>query len=210
MALTEDVPSITINDIDAGTGVKVGDNMYILVYKGTNNAYLLRDYVFETKRKMFSTAPATVDYASSAVDTYLTGTFTNSLSAKVRNVLYPVTIKCVTYNGSATGESSIQRSVFLLNNSNVGDSTGIVSALKKYYGTTNANTARVARTSSDNTARAWWLRDAYTGNTNRFHVVASAGTISYQQSTTANYVRPVISISSMAGVRLVDGIYVLA
>ena len=208
MAAQNSEELFTLHDLTPGVTFKLSDASTITwIYLGEayGNALMLREYLLGTTYKMWDTTTTNADYDGSNVDTYLIGSFYDAQSAATKSILSDSAISVITYDGSASAQKTLNRKVFILNATEA--NTTFIDALKAFYNTSSVNNARVAKPSGGS-ASTWWLRDAYTSNTNRMRVVQTSGDITYAQGTGKNYVRPVISLLTTTKVALVDGLYV--
>lgn len=191
-----------LSDLENGTGVKIGNSMFIIV-SGSSARYLLRDALLN-KRAFFTTITANVDYEGSNVDNYLVNTFIPAFSTKIRSYMVDANISCVVNNNGTESTKTIVRKAFLPSYSALNGNSWKTS-LKTYYGVTNDNTASVSKYSGD--AKTYWLRDAYTGSTERARSVSSSGALSYGKVNAQYYTRPCICMSNDTPVKEVNGVW---
>ena len=200
-----------LSDLPAGTGVKIGTDQYILTQKWTITAELYKESVLPTSMKMHSAGGTPSDYENSIVDEYLTSTFANSLPSGLSQylILNTISYAMVVSGGTSTTTKTIQRSIVVPEYNGLADNSTVVGVLKTYFGTTDANTARISKNSG--TAVEYWLRDAWTnGSSFNQHTVMSTGSRYRRGRTNSYYVRPVIYISLSTPVKIVGNEYVLS
>lgn len=203
-------PSLTLADLDVGTAVKVGNDRYILCIKWTATASMLREDVLPTSMKMQNSSSVAADYDGSIVDDYLTNTYVPSLPSSVTKYMSTgnFTINVADVGAASTTTKTIQRKIIVPQYSMMADTGSLTTVLKAYYETTNANTARIAK--SNGTAVEYWLCDAWTNGTQRnMHTVMNTGGRYRRGQDNSYYVRPYIYMQMATPVKIVNDEYVL-
>ena len=162
---------------------------------GNGRTLLLRESLYDTRQWHTSNVNA---YASSAIDTWLTGTYLNLIDADIRAQISEVSIPYTVGNGSTT-VSSLSRKVFLLSYTEVGFSG---SSYAKVEGTAleyfNSNAARIAYLNG--TATLWWLRSPYTGSSTHAWLVYTNGSYGSYSCSYTYGVRPAFTLPSSLSV----------
>ena len=198
--------SRTISQLTAGVGVWIDENgthtEYIyLGIDGSGNCRLLRKYAAVAKRM---NATNVAHYDGCEADLWMENEQTGFLSrfdAATINALEPTTICMSDYTlneGGTVEYPEITRRCMALSYKELGhggDETDVsfLEALKTYYDTTTANTARIGR-SSDETAVVWWMRSG--SSASQFRIVGNFGNASNVNATSGNnWQRPAISVA---------------
>ena len=199
------MPSRYISQLTPGCAVYVDENgvhtPYIyLGLDGSGNARLLRHYAVVAKR-MHSANVA--HYDGCEADLWMEDEQTGFLSrfdAATINALEPTTICMSDYTlneGGTVEYPEITRRCMALSYKELGyggseTDVSFLAALQTYYDTTNANTARIGR-SSDETAVSWWMRSGFSAS--QFRYVYNLGA-SFSNATYGGYwQRPAISVA---------------
>ena len=135
-----------------------------------------------TKHAMKSTDTNVGGWRDSELRTYVNGTIYNSLPSDLQNVI--TTTKVISGHGKTSGETNFetQDKLYLLNaqevwNGNSGDTSVGTSKQLDYYknqGVTASSYAG-AKKQYNGSNSYWWLRSAYSRNTNFFLTVGSSG-----------------------------------
>ena len=200
------MPSRYISQLTPGCAVYVDENgvhtPYIyLGLDGSGNARLLRHYAVVAKR-MHSANVA--HYDGCEADLWMENEQTGFLSrfdAATINALEPTTICMSDYTlneGGTVEYPEITRRCMALSYKELGyggseTDVSFLAALQTYYDTTNANTARIGR-SSDETAVFWWMRSGYSAS--QFRSVYAVGAADSSNATFGGYwQRPAISVA---------------
>ena len=200
------MPSRYISQLTPGCAVYVDENgvhtPYIyLGLDGSGNARLLRHYAVVAKR-MHSANVA--HYAGCEADLWMeneTDGFLSRFDAATINALEPTTICMSDYTlneGGTVEYPEITRRCMALSYKELGyggseTDVSFLAALQTYYDTTNANTARIGR-SSDETAVYWWMRSGFSAT--QFRYVGAYGSASNYNAAHGNYwQRPAISVA---------------
>lgn len=202
--------SRTIADLTPGVGVWIDETVngttshveYIyLGLDGGGKARLLRKYVAAQKRM---NATNVAHYDGCEADLWHENAETGFLArfdAATINALQATTICFSDYTQSADNTVEyleIARRCMELSYKELGfggseTDVSFLEALKTYYGTTNANTARIART-PDETAVDAWMRSG--NSAAQFRFVYNAGSASHNNASVGNYwQRPAISVA---------------
>lgn len=213
----ETAHTIQITSLTPGDTLKIEENGYHVNYiylgEAYSNAIVIRDTLTVSRRQNSqSSGSYPVDYENNYVDSWLTTTFLGRFSSDVVANLALSEINSLTYDGAA-GSNTISRSVFLLSAKEAGltsTETGVsfLNALKTAKNTISATTARISR-DSGGTAQEWWLRSAYTSDSNRYQTILASGVNSYAQQTTAKYLRPALSLKKSTMVTVTENGYIL-
>ena len=193
-----------IADLTPGLAVYLDENgvhvpWIFLGLDNSGNARLLRHYAVVAKRMHSSNVG---HYAGCEADLWMeneTDGFLSRFDAATINALEPTTI-CMsdyTLNEAGTVEyPEITRRCMALSYKELGyggseTDVSFLAALQTYYDTTNANTARIGR-SSDETAVNWWMRSG--GSATQFRVVNANGG-GNNASNGGYWQRPAISVA---------------
>jgi len=169
---------------------------YRVLHRDNTNhqALVIREYVLPTAQKFDSDSQV---WKGSEVETYLNGTYYNSLPADIKDFVKEVTIKTRTsYTGN--GFTSSTDKVFLLSEADVFGCTQngstataddyTVSGSKRLF--PGADSTRVAKTkSSDSSGVYWWLRSPAFNSVN-VALVYGAGARGYGGFTNTYFLRP--------------------
>ena len=205
----------TIADLTAGTLIYIDETEsgvtthvpYIYLGQDENGkARVLRKYVTGAKRMHSSNVAS---YNGCEMDVWLEGASTGFLSrfdAATRNALENTTLWYSDYNQSGDGTVqylSIARKAFLLSYKEVGfggseTGTDFLPALKTFYDTASAATARIGRATSES-AVFWWLRSGSSASQFRF-VLHSGAPDNHNASITSDYARPALSFAAATSV----------
>lgn len=203
-------PSLTFEDIPAGSLFRASSAStvnFIFLGIAYGNAIILREKVSGSAIKIASASAYPATYVDSLVDQYLSNDVYNAFSDNMRGLMADATISCVTYNGSVSSTETITRKIFALSAAEV--STTFIDALKAYYNTTSDNTARIAK-KADDTAVAWWLRDARTAGTQaQIKTVTTSGAVAQTgENAGSTYARAAISMVKSTPLALENGVYI--
>ena len=101
-------------------------------------------------------------YATSAIDTWLNGTYKNLLDANIRTAMGTTKIYYTPGNGNTT-KSTLQRAVFLLSATELGQSHTYMNAEGTALSSTVLNLLKIAKLNGS--AYPQWTRSPYTSNT---------------------------------------------
>lgn len=198
--------SRTISQLAPGVGVWVDENSVHTEYiylgiDGSGNCRLLRKYATVAKRM---NATSVAHYDGCEADLWMENEQTGFLSrfdAATINALEPTTICMSDYTlneGGTVEYPEITRRCMALSYKELGyggseTDVSFLAALQTYYDTTNANTARIGR-SSDESAVGWWMRSG--SSASQFRVVVSSGSANSVNAAGGNYwQRPAISVA---------------
>lgn len=161
---------------------------------GNGRTLLLRESLYDTRQWHTSNVNA---YASSAIDTWLTGTYLNLIDSDIRAQIAAVNIPYTIGNGNTT-TTTLSRKVFLLS----GTEVGFTHSYMKTEGTAlsffNSNAARIAYLNG--TATRWWLRSPYTSGTANAWRVYTDGTYNYGSCSNSYGSRPAFTLPSSLSV----------
>ena len=194
-----------IADLTPGVAVYLDENgvhvpWIFLGLDNSGNARLLRHYAVTAKRMHSSNV---AHYDGCEADLWMENEQTGFLSrfdAATINALEPTTICMSDYTLSEGGTveyPEITRRCMALSYKELGyggseTDKSFLAALEAYYNTTNANTARIGR-SSDETAVFWWMRSGYSASL--FRSVYTSGSAFYNAASYGNWQRPAISVA---------------
>ena len=196
-------PSLTVSDLELGTGVKFGNYVYIIVSYSTGYRILLRDTLLGA-RAYTATVNTLVDYDGSDVDNYLVNTFATAFSSKLQSYMVSGNISYTVGNNGYTSSKTIARKVYLPGYSALFNNNTWKNSLKTYYGVTSDNSCRIAK--SGGQARAYWTRDAAT-TAKYVQIVLVTGANGTAGMNASNYVRPCINVTNDMPIKLIDGVY---
>lgn len=200
--------SRTISQLTPGVGVWIDENSVHTEYiylgiDGSGNCRLLRKYAAVAKRM---NATNVAHYDGCEADLWMENEQTGFLSrfdTATINALDPTTICMSDYTlneGGTVEYPEITRRCMALSYKELGfggDETDVsfLAALQSYYDTTNANTARIGR-SSDETAVAWWTRSGNSASQFRHMYGSGGGGAAYGDAANgSNWQRPAISVA---------------
>lgn len=195
-----------IADLTPGVAVYLDENGVHVpwIYLGldnSGNARLLRHYAVTAKRMHSSNV---AHYDGCEADLWMENEQTGFLSrfdAATINALEPTTICMSDYTlneGGTVEYPEITRRCMALSYKELGyggseTDKSFLAALEAYYNTTNANTARIGR-SSDETAVYWWMRSGVSAS--QFRYVNTVGGASSGNATNGSFwQRPAISVA---------------
>lgn len=209
---TQGEKAIKLKDIPVASSFRTSETTtvnYIFLGIINGTAWMLREWVINTATKMRDNTLC--DYEGSLIDNYLTNTLIPDFSQHAQECMQETSVTFPASDGTAVVNKTINRKAFLLTHNQLNNSgNNVLSTLKKYYGTTSGNTARIAK-DNGGTARAWWTCSA--GSTTYMKTVSnigSAGDTVPNSGSGLVYRRPVVSFNKETTVKLVDGIYILA
>ena len=195
-----------IADLTPGVAVYLDENgvhvpWIFLGLDNSGNARLLRHYAVTTRRMHSSNV---AHYDGCEADLWMENEQTGFLSrfdAATINALEPTTICMSDYTlneGGTVEYPEITRRCMALSHKELGcggseTDKSFLAALQTYYSTTNANTARIGR-SSDETAVYWWMRSGYSASL--FRIVLSNGYANNDNASSGGlWQRPAISVA---------------
>ena len=184
-------------------GIPSNSNLYDASCDGT---WLLRKDIHSNRKWHTSDANK---YETSAINTWLNGTFFNSLGTTEQAVIKQVKLpyrKNGGYGGTdQSGANGLSCKVFLLSGYEVGWTTSDYSyfpvdgAKLSYFesGTgTSANNKRIANLNGS--AADWWLRSPYANDTRYVWCVNSNGNCYGNRASNSNGIRPALVLPSNA------------
>ena len=197
----------TLENLDAGTGVKFGTHTFIIVNKKSDAVVLLRDFTLGSYQ-MFSSTQNTVDYDGSIVDDYLSTTYAGSFSDGLKALMKATSVTYTIASLSSETTKTITRYIRIPNYSEF-SATSWTTALKKYYDVSTESDARIAK-NSPNTAVKWWIMDAYKESSAvKMRYVNASGVIQRQTVTSYSNIRPVLHIDKNAKVQFDGETYIV-
>ena len=205
MCKKEDDGLIRLADVETGSIVKFSTTGVTYIHCGTayGNVQIIRDLVVSSISKKTA-----LDYDGSAADTYITGTLYPSYSELAKSKMKESTITIYVSDGSTRTTKNIARKIYCPTSGQIGNSGAITAALKKYKGTSTSNTARIAK-DSGGTARGYWTCDVYSSNAAQSGYISATGAVGGAVPSTAEYIRPVVSLDPDTKVMLIDGAYIV-
>lgn len=196
--------SRVISQVELGSNVWLRENdtdtEYILTRKDQNGCELLRKYCVSQKRMHSSNVSV---YDGCEADQWLTNSetgFLSRFSETLQSNLVNRSISTFTYGDSEC--HYISRSCYLYSYGDLFMTTpsalyptvNIVPALVVNKNTLSAESARIARNSSNTDNVRWWLRSAYSATS--FGIVYDNGVVNSSSASYANYwMRPVLNVS---------------
>lgn len=192
-----------LGDKSVGDIVKIKEDgvavNYLIVHKGKpsdlyddscDGVCVLREKTLK-KRAWHGTSSSTSknDYENSEIETWLNGTFLNTIDENIREVIKTVKIPFKKGLGNAStgvysGANGLSCKVFLLSGYEVGFTQSdneylpIDGAKLSYF---SDNNSRIAKDSTD-TAVIWWLRSPYTHDAASVFGVFAGGSCNYSYS----------------------------
>ena len=147
----------------------------------------------------FNTSNSNV-YASSAINTWLNGTFFNALGSAEQAVIKRVKIPYMASGAVKSGANGLSVKAFLLGLYETGATSDLADGAKLEYfisGTgSRPNNRRVAK--ANGAAVNWYLRTPNTDNSREEWFVETSGTLNYGNSTGERYARPALVLPSNA------------
>ena len=163
--------------------------------------YLQADYV-----KFGDTARYNGSYIDTTAINYI-----QTLSAKFQSQLTDYTFESQYSSDGTALRENLTRKIFIPKAYYTDNAGPMTAALKVFYNTTDANTARKARPLSVATYRAYWNCDSKNNGTNYMYLVGGSGSAySTDFPDRANgCIRFVFSMKQNAEVKLINGEYIL-
>ena len=209
-----------LENLTPGTGIWISESGTLKqwIYLGkdsSGNCQMLRERAYG-QRRISASSMSIPNYDGTEMDTYLSGTYLNKFTAKVKGYLTATTISHRVFNSSTSSSSypDMIKKCYLPTMKQMGyggseAGTVFLQALRTFYSTTSDNAARKAMNESGTTVQ-YWLSSAYTQE-NRFHVIGTTANLTYNQATngTAVYYRPILSFSAATPVKNTDDGYVI-
>jgi hypothetical protein len=156
---------------------------------------LVRRYIYDTRQWHTSNVNA---YASSAIDSWLTGTYLAMLPTDIQAQIAAVSIPYTPGNGN-TAVSSISRKVFLLSLTELGGSHTYANVEGTALDSTVVNLLKIA-TNSAGTAQVQWTRSPNTNNTYYAWYLNTYGSINVNYCTSTYGARPAFTLPSSLSV----------
>lgn len=161
---------------------------------GNGRTLLLRKWLIENRQWHTSNVNA---YATSAINTWLNGTYYNKFDADIQSLIAEVSIPYTPGNGSWT-VGSLSRRVFLLSYTEVGFSgDSYVNVEGSNLGLFANNSARRGYLeSAQSTAAVWWLRSPRTNINSHAHPVDEYGYAGSVTVSSSLGIRPAFTLPS--------------
>lgn len=132
-------------------------------------------------------------YASSAIDTWLNGTYKNLLDANIRTAMGTTKIYYTPGNGN-NSKTTLQRSVFLLSATELGQSHTYMNAEGTALSSTVLNLLKIAKLNGS--AYPQWTRSPYTNSTYSAWLLNSDGSLGYSFCSNTFGSRPAFTLPS--------------
>ncbi len=136
-------------------------------------------------------------YATSAIDTWLNGTYKNLLDANIRTAMGTTKIYYTPGNGN-NSKTTLQRSVFLLSATELGQSHTYMNAEGTALSSTVLNLLKIAKLNGS--AYPQWTRSPDTGSTTLAWGLGSGGGLYYDGCTGTYGSRPAFTLPSTLSV----------
>lgn len=132
-------------------------------------------------------------YASSTIDAWLNSTYKNLLDANIRTAMGTTKIYYTPGNGNTT-KSTLQRAVFLLSATELGQSHTYMNAEGTALSSTVLNLLKIAKLNGS--AYPQWTRSPYTSNTSRAWDLSSNGSLDNDYCSNTRGSRPAFTLPS--------------
>ena len=161
---------------------------------GSGRTLVVRKDCYDTRQWHSSNVNA---YASSAIDTWLNGTYKNLLDADIRGVMGTTKIKCTPGNGDNT-LGTLQRAVFLLSATELGQTHTYLNAEGTALDSAVVNLLKIAYLNGS--AVAQWTRSPYARSTYYAWYLDSDGNLDYFNCTYTHGSRPAFTLPSTLSV----------
>jgi len=190
---------IPLSDLPAGTLVGLEESGAVVPflvaghdYESSGRTMLLRKWLMSEKRQWHS---ANINaYASSAIDTWLNGSYLALFSAELQSQISEVPIVYTVGNGN-TAVTTISRKAFLLSGTEM-------QYASQYFHVEGSGLSLFADAASkmgylENapaTVCEWWLRTVYFGSKATSGYVSRTGAISFEVASTLYGVRPAFTL----------------
>lgn len=176
-------------------GIPGNSSLYDVSCDGT---WLLRKDAYSSAM-WFNTSNRNV-YASSAINTWLNGTFFNMLGSAEQAVIKQVKIPYVADDAVKSGANGLSVKAFLLGLYETGAAGDLADGAKlKYFISGTGSTAKNRRISKVNGAAVnWYLRTPDTDSSTNEWFVETTGTLNYGNATGERYARPALILPKTA------------
>ena len=176
-------------------GIPSNSSLYDVSCDGT---WLLRKDAYSSAMR-FNTSNKNV-YASSAINTWLNGTFFNMLGSAEQAVIKQVKIPYVADDAVKSGANGLSVKAFLLGLYETGAAGDLADGAKlKYFISGTGSTAKNRRISKVNGAAVnWYLRTPDTDSGTNEWFVETTGTLNYGNATGERYARPALVLPGNA------------
>ena len=132
-------------------------------------------------------------YASSAIDTWLNGTYKNLLDANIRTAMGTTKIYYTPGNGN-NSKTTLQRSVFLLSATELGQSHTYMNAEGTALSSTVLNLLKIAKLNGS--AYPQWTRSPYTNYAHGAWLLNSDGNLNNNNCSNTNGSRPALMVKA--------------
>ena len=195
------VTGIKLGDIAEGSIVKLNEGgspveFYVAKHNyenslnGMGRTLVVRKDCYNSRKWHISNVNA---YASSAIDSWLNGTYKNLLDADIRGVIGTTKIKYTPGNGNNT-VGTIQRAIFLLSVTELGKTAS--------YANTEGSALPIASSLQiayrNGSAVDQWTRSPHTGNTSHADCLRFSGNVGNDSCIGTNESRPTFTLPSNA------------
>lgn len=157
-------------------------------YPASGRTLLLRKDIHSLRK--FCSSSVAPDYTKSEIDPWLTGTYINYIDSEIKSQISPVTIQV-----SGNDGNSIDRTVFLLSNKELGAEWRLTDQLGSEIPYFTADTKRIAK--YQNTATKYWCRNRNTSSTDYVVSINTSGrAANTTRADTSTGVRPAFTVPS--------------
>ena len=157
---------------------------------GSGRVLVVRKDCYDTRAWHSSNINA---YATSAIDTWLNGTYKNLLDANIRTAMSTTKIYYTPGNGNTT-KTTLERSVFLLSATELGQTHTYLNAEGTALSSTVLNLLKIAYLNGS--AVVQWTRSPFTGSTLNAWYLGSDGGLNYYGCTYTYGSRPAFTLPS--------------
>lgn len=161
---------------------------------GSGRTLVVRKDCYDTRVWHSSNVNA---YATSAIDTWLNGTYKNLLDADIQSVIGTTKIKYTPGNGNTT-LGTLERAVFLLSATELGQTHTYLNAEGTALDSTVVNLLKIAKLNSS--AVAQWTRSPSTDGTNNAWGLSSGGGLGNYFCSSTYGSRPAFTLPSTLSV----------
>lgn len=204
------------DDEGYGTGTPTAAQYIYLGKDGDGNCLLLRRWIENWTCKFDGgTSNDYIDYGASDASNGIKTTCSGWLAKYDRvtqNALAKTTIYYLVYKNGSLGRKNEKSKCFPLSVCNLGytsgdpainDGTSYLDALKKFYATTDDNTARIGYIENTTTKVNYWTRSA--SSNKKVMAISPFGYITTVEQTSGIYMRPTIAVNPNTPVTFSNG-----
>lgn len=203
--------TIRLKDLNIGDYFKATPEStlkYIVFFKspGQEAVLAVKEYLQDGSAKFGDTARYNGSYIDTTAINYI-----QILSAKFQSQLTDYTFESQYSSDGTALRENLTRKIFIPKAHYADNAGAMTAALKVFYNTTDANTARKARHQSVATYSAYWSCDSKNNGTNFVYQVGSSGSpyVSEFPNRANGSIRFVFSMKQNAEVKLINGEYIL-